>query len=166
MIRTEVFSFILLPSSIILAAEVLPRPLIGLDLNPSRVRAVQGPPQNVPMTLPLAGNHDELPLALSLEERTLAVGAAGTALRRQKSYLACLDFLGHLGTRKEWKSGRHRLDALGALHHVFQQVQATVRPTPALFTALPPYFTHTQQALRAQPAANHPALPLRSLLAP
>src|SRR5207253_9613136 len=81
----------------------LPMTLIGLDLNATRVRAVQGPPQNVPMILPLNGNHDELPVAISLEERTLAVGAAGNVLRRQKSYLACLDFLGHLGTRKEWR---------------------------------------------------------------
>ena len=51
--------------------------LIGFDLNASRLRAVQGPPQNVPMILPLPGERDELPLALSLEERTPQIGPGG-----------------------------------------------------------------------------------------
>jgi hypothetical protein len=128
--------------------------LIGLDLNATRLRAVQGPPQNVPMILPLPGDLDELPVALSLEERTPAVGAAATSLRRQKPHLTCLDFLGHLGTRKEWTSGRHRLDALAALHHVFQHVHTTLTPSRGILAALPPYLTETQQALVAQLASK------------
>jgi FHA domain len=128
--------------------------LIGLDLSSTRLRAVQGPPQNVPMILPLSADHDELPLALSLEDRAPAVGAAGTALRRQKPYLACLDFLGHLGTRKEWTSGHHRLDALQALHHVFQHLHATLGPARGVLAALPAYFTDTQQALVTHLAAK------------
>jgi hypothetical protein len=128
--------------------------IIGLDLNATRLRAVQGPPQNLPMILPLPGGQDELPLALSLEDRTPAVGLAATSLRRQQPHLACLDFLGHLGTRKEWTCGRHRLDALAALHHVFQHIHGTVTPSRGMLAALPAYLTETQHALIAQLAAK------------
>jgi hypothetical protein len=128
--------------------------LIGLDLNATRLRAVQGPPQNVPMILPLSDSDDDLPLALSLEERTPAVGHPGTALRRHKPYLACLDFLGHLGTRKEWSANRHRLDALQALHHVFQHVHDSVGPARGVLAAVPAYLTDTQQFLVTQVAAK------------
>jgi hypothetical protein len=127
--------------------------LIGLDLNATRLRAVQGPPQDVPMILPLDG-HDELPLALSLEEGPPVFDPAATSLRRQKPHFACLDFLGHLGTRKEWTNGRHRLDALGALHHVFQHIHGTVTPSRGILAALPAYLTEMQQTLVAQLAGK------------
>ncbi len=128
--------------------------LFGLDLNATRFRAVQGLAQNVPMVVALPGNLDELPLALGLEERTPAVGQAGARLRRQKPHCACLDFLGHLGTRKEWTAGRHRLDALGALHLVFQHLQATVAPARGVLAALPAYLTEAQQTQVGQLAAK------------
>jgi hypothetical protein len=128
--------------------------LIGLDLNATRIRAVQADAQQVPMILPLGGQHEELPLALSLEQRTPQVGYAGTLLRRHKAHLACVDFLGHLGARKVWTGARQRLDAAQALHLVFQHLQDTVVPSRGVLAALPAYFTETQQTIVAQLAAK------------
>ncbi len=93
--------------------------LIGLDLNASRARAIQGENHgsgpHIPMALPLDGNERELPLALSLEERQPRVGRAGAGLCRKSPHLACLDFLPYLGDSRIWSAGRHRLDAAGAL---------------------------------------------------
>ena len=89
--------------------------LIGLDLNATRVRAIQGEQSgsgpHAPLGLPLEGNHRELPLAVSLEERQPRVGRAGAALCRRSPHLACLNFLPYLGDDRRWDSGRHRLDA-------------------------------------------------------
>ena len=51
--------------------------LVGLDLNTTRVRAVSSPRDGQPVPLRLGGDAFDLPLALSLKERTLAAGRAG-----------------------------------------------------------------------------------------
>ena len=55
--------------------------LIGLDLNTTRARAIQGESHgsglHVPIALPLDGNEREMLLAVSLEERHPRVGRAG-----------------------------------------------------------------------------------------
>ncbi len=107
------------------------------------------------MILPLGEGADELAVGLSLEERTPAVGQRATQLRRQKPHCACLDFLGHLGTRKEWTCGRHRMDALQALHHILQHVHATISPARGILMALPAYLTEQQQILVSQLAAKN-----------
>src|SRR5438876_675632 len=85
-------------------------PLIGLDLNSSCLRAVSGS-AGASQMLPLDGTHAELALAISLAGRTPEVGRAGYALCRHSPHLACLNFLGQLGSTQEWHAGRHRLDA-------------------------------------------------------
>ena len=82
--------------------------LIGLDLNATRARAIQGEHHGsgplIPLGLPLDGNERELPLALSLEERHPQVGRAGAGLCRRSPHLACLDFLPYLGDDRTWNS--------------------------------------------------------------
>jgi hypothetical protein len=124
--------------------------LIGLDVTASRVRAVGGPPSLEPVPLALEGKAAELPLALSLEDRTPVVGAAGTAIARAKPHLACLDFLPHLGTPREWVSPRHRLDASRALGHVCERLARSFAKAQGVAAALPAYLDETQAAAVGQ----------------
>jgi hypothetical protein len=130
--------------------------LVGFDLNATRVRMVSGPPETTPHTLYLDGVQAELPLALSLEGRTPAVGRAGIDIARRAPHLACLDFLPYLGTARQWVAGRHRLNAADALVLVFTHLQSTLPPNPkgptaasALVLALPGYLTPAQTTLLA-----------------
>ena len=132
--------------------------LIGLDLNATRVRAIQGEnrgsgPQ-IPLGLPLDGNERELPLALSLEERQPRVGRAGAALCRRSPHLACLDFLPFLGDDRIWNVGRHRLDAAGAFALVCEHLQRRLGLAEGFTAALPAYFTAGQAALLANVAGR------------
>ena len=124
--------------------------LIGLDVTASRGRAVAGPPSLEPAPLALEGKSSELPLALSLEDRTPAVGAAGVAIARAKPHLACLDFLPNLGTPREWVSPRHRIDAGRALGHVFERLARSFAKAQGVAAALPGYFDETQAAYVGQ----------------
>lgn len=121
--------------------------LIGLDLDTTRARAVHGPAGHIPSSLLLEGEHADLPLAISLQERQPAVGRAGAGLRRRVPHLACLDFLPHLGTDRTWTAGRHRLDAARALGLVFDRLNRTFGRTEGIAVALPPYLSDAQTSL-------------------
>jgi hypothetical protein len=127
--------------------------LIGLDLNATRARAIQGEAHagapHVPIGLPLEGNTRELPLALSLEERQPRVGRAGTGLCRRSPHLTCVDFLAYLGDGRTWNAGRHRLDACGALALVCDHLQRRVGQAEGVTVALPAYLNTAQAALLA-----------------
>ena len=97
--------------------------LSGIDLNATRVRAVAGIADAPPQSLVLDGACEELPLALSLENRHIEVGTAGLGLCRRLPHLACLDFLACLGTDQQWSAGRHRLDATRALAIAFEHLR-------------------------------------------
>jgi hypothetical protein len=132
--------------------------LIGLDLNATRARAIQGQqpgsgPQ-APLGLLLDGNERELPLALSLEERQPRVGRAGAGLCRRSPHLACLDFLPYLGDDRIWKNGRHRLDAAAALALVCEHLQRRLGRAEGITLALPAYFSAAQAALLANLAGR------------
>jgi hypothetical protein len=124
--------------------------LIGLDVTACRARAVAGPPSLEPAPLALEGKSSELPLALSLEDRTPAVGAAAVAHARSRPHLACLDFLPHLGTPHEWVSPRHRLDAGRALGFVFERLARAFARGQGVAAALPAYLDEAQAALVGQ----------------
>src|SRR5262249_38770716 len=121
-----------------------------------RARAIQGEQYggslHMPMGLPLDGNERELPLAVSLEERQPRVGRAGASLCRRAPHLACLDFLPYLGDGHTWDSGRHRLDASGALALVCEHMQRPIRHVEGVTVALPAYFSPGQAALLAKVA--------------
>src|SRR5207253_2110521 len=103
--------------------------LVGIDLNSTRARAVAGARAQSLSPLRLDGENAELPLALSLEGRTIAVGRAGLALSRRNPHLACLDFLAHLGSGKQWTGGPHRIDADRALALFFSALAARLGRT-------------------------------------
>jgi hypothetical protein len=132
--------------------------LIGLDLNATRARAVQGEnPRSgphVPLGLPLDGNERELPLALSLEERQPRVGRAGAGLCRRSPHLACMDFLPYLGDDQIWEGGRHRLDAAAALARVCEHLQQQIGRAEGVTVVLPAYFSAAQAALLADVAGR------------
>src|SRR5262245_3029382 len=103
------------------------RPIvIGLDLNATRARAAVGAVETQPRALPLEGQSDELPLALSLENRHIEIGSPGLAICRRLPHLACFEFLASLGTDQQWSAGRHRLDASRALSVVFDHIRPTL----------------------------------------
>lgn len=125
--------------------------LIGLDLNATRARAIQGdshgPGPHVPIALPLDGNHRELPLALNLQARHATVGRDGVALCRKAPHLACLDFLPHVGEARTWDAGRHRLDASRAFALFAEHLQRKLGIAEGVTMALPAYFSTAQTGL-------------------
>jgi molecular chaperone DnaK (HSP70) len=124
--------------------------LLGLDLNSSRARAVCGT-AGLPRPMALDGTERELPLAVSLEQpRRPVVGRAGVQLCKRLPHLACLDFLPHLGTPREWKVGRRRFDSAEVLNLVLNQLQSPCAGVQALALALPSYLTRSQAGLLAK----------------
>jgi hypothetical protein len=139
-------------------AEVAPV-LAGIDVNTTRVRAVQGPAQTAPRALPLEEARDELPMVLSLEGRHPEVGRAGAALCRLSPHLACLDFLAHVGEPREWVAGRHRIDPLKAVGLVLERLQPSCADIRGLVLVLPAYLARSQVNLLL-PLVNKARLPL------
>jgi hypothetical protein len=121
---------------------------MGLDLNSSRVRAMCGV-ANLSRPVLLDDGERDLPLAVSLERRRAEAGRAGVQLCRQLPHLACLDFLAHLGTPREWKAGRHRLDAGRALTLVLEKLHPFCAGVQGVALTLPAYLTRTQAGLLA-----------------
>src|SRR4051812_49130504 len=121
--------------------------LIGLDLNATRARAVQGPLESVPVVLRLEDDSQPLPLALGLAERRLVVGRAGLALCRREPHQVCVNFLPSLGQARKWVAGRHSLDAAQALGLVFERLQRSFSRAQGVTLALPPYLSEPQTTL-------------------
>ena len=134
--------------------------VVGLDLNATRARAVYGAGQGAPVGLNLEDDRRELPVAVSLADRSPVVGTAGAALRRKAPHLACLDFLSILGQKREWTAGRHRLDAAGAMSLVFERLYQTFGRAEGVVLTLPTYLTDAQevQALQLTGKARWPLL--------
>ncbi len=119
------------------------QPLIGLDLNAGRVRAVVAAPGHLTELLPLSGEA-ELPMAVSLEGRAPEVGGAGLALARRAPHLACLNFLPYLGEPRTWAAGRHRIDATGAAALVLDRLRPACGHAEAVGLAVPVYLGRDQ----------------------
>jgi FHA domain len=134
--------------------------VVGLDLNATRARAVYGAGQGAPVGLNLEDDRRELPLAISLADRSPVVGAAGAMLRRKAPHLACIDFLSVLGQKRQWAVGRHRLDAAGAVRLVFERLYQTFGRAEGVVLTLPTYLTDDQeiQALQLAGKARWPLL--------
>lgn len=132
--------------------------LIGLELDATRARAIQGEDSgsgpHVPIGLPLDGNERELALALSLESRHPRIGQAGVGLCRRSPHLACMDFLPYLGEDRTWDSGRRRLDASAALALVCGHLQRRFGRAEGVSVSLPAYFSSTQTDILADIAAR------------
>lgn len=106
---------------------------VGLDINATRMRAMSCETGRPPRTLLLDDPHADLPLAVSLENRTAEVGRAALALERRLPHVVCFDFLSALTQPLEWKSNRHRFDAAGLLSLAIERFR-TICPKPENFT--------------------------------
>jgi FHA domain len=145
--------------------------LVGLDCNTTRIRAVSSPRDGAVTPHRLGGTTFDLPLALSLRERTLTVGAAGSGLSRSLPHLACLDFLPFLGLNKTWHANEHHVDADRALGIVFEAMRRDLRYLTGAGLALPAYLTDIQitrlrrlaELSRWKPMASLP-VPLAAVL--
>jgi hypothetical protein len=124
--------------------QATPRPLlVALDLNATRVQAVVDSGAG-PRFYPLDEGRDELPMAISLEERRPEVGGTALAIRRKAPHLVCLDFLSRLGTNHSWKAGRHHLDPSQALALVFDALQPACAGAKGVVLTLPGYMSEAQ----------------------
>lgn len=118
--------------------------LVGLDLNASRARAVQGPLGAYPSPVPLAEGGGDYSVALSLENRQVEVGRAGDRLRRRAPHLLCDGFMPVLGETRRWKAGRHDLDALQAMELFWRSLARPLGAGRELVVALPGYLNRWQ----------------------
>jgi molecular chaperone DnaK (HSP70) len=134
--------------------------VVGLDLTSGRARAVYGPAAGAtPRTLPLDDSHSDLPLAISLEQRTAVVGRAGASLVRRMPHLVCRDYLPALGQAREWRGGRHKLDPAAAVALLAQRLRQPFTGQHALAVAVPAYLTVAQVTLLTA-ALEHVKLPV------
>jgi hypothetical protein len=134
-------------------------PLVGLDLNATRARAVGGAAEGPKQVLSLEGDHAELPLAISLEGRRPDVGRAGTRLCRRLPHYACVGFLPRLGEPSAWIAGRHRLDAASALRLVYGRLAPGFSRARGLGLVLPAYLK-PEQVAEAAALAEQAGLPV------
>jgi hypothetical protein len=133
--------------------------LVGLDLNGTRARAIQGVNPAGSQVMSLDGAYLDLPMVLSLQGRKPQVGRVGSALLRQSPHLTCSNFLPYLGETRSWSIGRHRMDAGRAMQLVFERLLATCQTVHGVVAALPAYITPTQAALLT-PLADKARYPL------
>ncbi|MBA4067826.1 MAG: hypothetical protein C0501_29830 [Isosphaera sp.] len=131
----------------------------GVDLTSSRARAVAVSAGEA-RPIPLDGA-DELPLVVALDRRTPEVGRAGFALCRKAPHAVCSNFLPFLAHAREWRHGRHVIDAEAAVGLVFAKLRGPVTAeSAAVALTLPAYLTPVQVG-NVVAAANRAKLPLK-----
>src|SRR3954462_16038782 len=87
---------------------------LGVDLNAGRARAAHGRVGRNKLFF-LDDAEPDLPLGISLENRTPEIGRVANATCRKLPHVVCAGYLPHLGDNREWKSGRSAVNAEGAL---------------------------------------------------
>jgi molecular chaperone DnaK (HSP70) len=107
---------------------------------------VYGSVGNPPRVLPLDDPYLDLPLAISLENRTATVGQQGNALIRRLPLAVCRDYLPTLGHSREWRSGRHRLNPQAAVTLLAERLRGPIGQQP-MTVAVPAYLTLPQVTL-------------------
>ena len=129
---------------------------VGLDLTASRARAVYGPAAGTtPRTLPLEDDTADLPLAISLEQRSAVVGKAGTAILRSMPHLVCRDYLPALGQARSWRAGRLRLDPAGAVAVLAQRLRPMLAGHPSPWRS--PVFFPSGKCGCSRPRSRRPS---------
>jgi hypothetical protein len=119
---------------------------VGLDVNSSRARAAVGLPWDPsPRALPLADLHVELPLLISFEQRTPAVGWPGYRLLRVVPHLVRRDFLNEFGALRE-RTAAARFQAADAVALLAQQLRREMPAGHAVALVTPAYLTPGQAA--------------------
>jgi hypothetical protein len=127
---------------------------LGIEISASRARAAAGSAADnrlIALDLP----HPDLPLAISLEQRTPAIGRAGSALVRLQPLAVCDEFLPFLGEPREWRAGRHRFNAAAAVSLLLDKLRPLFRDSASVFIGLPSYLTQKQAAEVAALAAKN-----------
>jgi hypothetical protein len=120
---------------------------IGLDVNSTRVRAVVGPSwEGVPTVLPLAALDDELPLAISCQDRTPTVGWPAYHLCRLLPHVLRRNYLIELGRQRDGSIQEKRLPAADAVALVADTVRRALPTGQPLGIVVPPYLTAIQTA--------------------
>ncbi|MFQ3594383.1 MAG: Hsp70 family protein, partial [Gemmataceae bacterium] len=137
--------------------------LVGLDLNATRLRGVASNGLHPPARLALEREAAEFPLALSLEGRSILAGSAGQRLTRLRPHLACVDFLPHLGTARQWNGPKLRVTAEEALRHCLQAVGRTLNRITGVGLCVPGYLSD-EQVQQMQEIFRVARLPLMGLL--
>lgn len=121
---------------------------IGIDLNSSRVRAVRAAATTsfgiaaTPLLLEDTGS--ALPLALHLAGRTPTVGSFAVSRFRHEPHLVCQNFLPFLGQPRSWNANGTRIDALGAMRHVFEALGPRFGNTTGVAASVPDYLSVAQ----------------------
>lgn len=116
---------------------------LGIEFTASRARAATGKSsRNRPLLLD--DPHPDLPLSISLEKRSLEVGRPAILLVRKLPHLTCGSYLPFLGQRREWKGGRHCLDASIALSLIFDKLRVSCTSFENIVAGLPSYLTPSQ----------------------
>lgn len=142
--------------------------LLGLDLNASRARAVQGRAAEYALALPLDPPALELPLVVSLAGAQPEVGAPGLRLTRLLPHLTCQNFLANVGKNGQavspepfalpsspaprhaeepprcWQLGMRRPEAEQALALVWQRLRPACQAAAGVVLALPGYLARAQ----------------------
>lgn len=135
----------------------------GLDLTSSRARAaMDGTERN--RLLPLDGPNADLPLAIGLESRRPEIGRFPLGLIRKLPHAVCSGYLASIGQAREWKHGRHRLDALSALGLLFGKLRPLFSTSDSVFLGLPAYITG-DKAAKISTLAHQNKFPLRGTVA-
>lgn len=114
---------------------------VGLDLNSTRMRAMCSETGRPPRALPLDDPHADLPLAISLENRSPELGHAALALERRLPHVVCFDFLDALTQPLEWKNGKHRHGAAALTSLVIERFRVLCPKPENLTLTLPVYLT-------------------------
>jgi hypothetical protein len=121
--------------------------IVGLDLTASRARAAYGPTgDDAPRPLLLDEPHADLPLAISLEDRAPSVGRDGYGLIRGLPHEVCRGYLSALGQAREWRAGRHRLNAAAAVGLLAQRLRQPLAGHTSITVTLPSYLSVSQVA--------------------
>lgn len=125
--------------------------MLGIEMNATRVRAVQGPMADFPLPLPLDPPAHDLPMILSLANGAIEVGLAGQRLMRKQPHLAVHGFLPHVGKtdgqRRHWRGGKHQLDADAAVSVVWKRLEQVCRKSAGVILGLPSYLAPAQVEL-------------------
>ena len=116
---------------------------LGVDLNAGRARAAHGRTARNKL-FPLDEPHADLPLAIALDRRMPEVGRAALAMSRKSAHVLCVDYLPHLGQQREWKAGRHTLNADSATGLALDRLRLACSGHDGVALALPLYLTLPQ----------------------
>ena len=131
---------------------------LGVDLNAGRVRATAGR-SNRHRVLLLDDPFADLPMTISMEQRTPEVGRAGARLVRRLPHAVCANYLPFLGQSQEWSAGRLTLRPESAISLALDRLRVLCTGYDHLAMAVPAYLILSQMT-KFVPLVMRAKLPL------